>query len=198
MTKRFTYVIEHMEEDEPDSAPSSLPQWVLLEYKHMLSFAGEGSTVIFNHLSRSSCSALDSALSEGINAQTKVSDYPSRKSVASHQSSSLTLEELMKSHNIGKERICLLDPKSPIELSPNDGDGIFDWFLFGGILGDDPPRDRTGELRTMGFPTRHLGPVQMTTDTALGVTKMVVKDDVPLNSIPYIDRPTIQFSSNES
>ncbi|KAG8810196.1 hypothetical protein FRC18_004211 [Serendipita sp. 400] len=27
---------------------------------------------------------------------------------------------------------------------------------------------------------------------------MVVKDDVPLNSIPYIDRPTIRFSSNES
>ena len=43
-------------------------------------------------------------------------------------------------------------------------------------LGDDPPRDRTAELRALGFPTRHLGPVQMTTDTALGVTKRVVED----------------------
>ena len=42
--------------------------------------------------------------------------------------------------------------------------------------GDDPPRDRTSELRVLGFPTRHLGPVQMTTDTALGVTKLVVND----------------------
>lgn len=42
--------------------------------------------------------------------------------------------------------------------------------------GDDPPRDRTGELRALGFPTRHLGPIQMTTDTALGVTKLVVHD----------------------
>lgn len=42
--------------------------------------------------------------------------------------------------------------------------------------GDDPPRDRTSELRALGFPGRHLGPVQMTTDTALGVTKMVVCD----------------------
>lgn len=42
--------------------------------------------------------------------------------------------------------------------------------------GDDPPRDRTGELRVMGFPGRHLGPTQMTTDTALGVTKLVVHD----------------------
>ena len=43
-------------------------------------------------------------------------------------------------------------------------------------LGDDPPRDRTSELRVLGFPGRHLGPVQMTTDTALGVTKIVVQD----------------------
>ena len=43
-------------------------------------------------------------------------------------------------------------------------------------VGDDPPRDRTSELRVLGFPTRYLGPVQMTTDTALGVTKIVVTD----------------------
>lgn len=43
-------------------------------------------------------------------------------------------------------------------------------------IGDDPPRDRTSELRALGFPGRHLGPVQMTTDTALGVTKLVVED----------------------
>ena len=44
------------------------------------------------------------------------------------------------------------------------------------LQGDDPPRDRTSELRKLGFPTRHLGPVQMTTDTALGVTKKVIHD----------------------
>lgn len=43
--------------------------------------------------------------------------------------------------------------------------------------GDDPPRDRTSELRQLGFPSRHLGPMQMTTDTALGVTKRVVDDE---------------------
>jgi ribosome biogenesis SPOUT family RNA methylase Rps3 len=43
-------------------------------------------------------------------------------------------------------------------------------------IGDDPPRDRTSELRKLGFPTRHLGSVQMTTDTAVGVTKLVVLD----------------------
>ena len=58
-----------------------------------------------------------------------------------------------------------------------------------GILGDDPPRDRTGELRVLGFPNRHLGPVQMTTDTALGVTKKVVVDKIPLDKIPYVVSP---------
>lgn len=42
--------------------------------------------------------------------------------------------------------------------------------------GDDPPRDRTSELRELGYPTRNLGSVQMTTDTAVGVTKAVVGD----------------------
>lgn len=44
------------------------------------------------------------------------------------------------------------------------------------LTGDDPPLDRTSILRKKGFPSRHLGPVQMTTDTALGVVKKVVVD----------------------
>lgn len=41
--------------------------------------------------------------------------------------------------------------------------------------GDDPPRDRTSELRKKGFEGRRLGPKQMTTDTAVRVTRMVVE-----------------------
>ena len=55
----------------------------------------------------------------------------------------------------------------------------------GNTVGDDPPRDRTAELRKLGFPTRHLGSVQMTTDTALGVTKKVV-DDCGASNLIYI------------
>lgn len=40
-----------------------------------------------------------------------------------------------------KHRICLLDPAAKSELSPEDAHH-FDIFLFGGILGDDPPRGR--------------------------------------------------------
>jgi ribosome biogenesis SPOUT family RNA methylase Rps3 len=38
-----------------------------------------------------------------------------------------------------KAKVCLLDPKAAKDLAPADGDQ-FDYFLFGGILGDDPPR----------------------------------------------------------
>jgi Predicted SAM-dependent RNA methyltransferase len=69
------------------------------------------------------------------------------------------------------------------------------------MVGDDPPRDRTAELRALGFPTRHLGPVQMTTDTALGVTKRVVVDrgsSCPLGLFPSLTDPTDQFRSGKS
>ena len=41
--------------------------------------------------------------------------------------------------NHDRQKVCLLDPKAALDLSPGD-DEIFDAFLFGGILGDDPPR----------------------------------------------------------
>jgi len=106
--------------------------------------------------------------------------------------------DLMKQRNIPIERVCLLDPKATQELSPEDGQGAFDWLLFGGILGDDPPRDRTSELRVLGFPSRHLGSIQMTTDTALGVAKMIAVDGIPMRKIEFIDYPTIRFNAQES
>ncbi|KAI9796379.1 MAG: hypothetical protein M1835_004232 [Candelina submexicana] len=97
-----------------------------------------------------------------------------------------------------KEKVCLLDPTASKELNPNDGDN-FDIFLFGGILGDDPPRDRTSELRRKGFEGRRLGPKQMTTDTAVRVTRTVVQDKaVALADIPYIDHPELQIDEHES
>ncbi|KAL2152649.1 hypothetical protein VTH82DRAFT_5833 [Thermothelomyces myriococcoides] len=96
-----------------------------------------------------------------------------------------------------KSRVCLLDPAAANDLSPEDGDK-FDVFLFGGILGDDPPRDRTSELRKKGFEGRRLGPIQMTTDTAVRVTRMVVEGKTPLEEIPYLDSPELKFNEHES
>lgn len=58
--------------------------------------------------------------------------------------------------------------------------------------------DRTAELRKLGFIGRRLGPEQMTTDTAARVTRIVVQDRIPLDQIPYVDRPSIETGPGES
>ncbi|KAG2051872.1 DUF431-domain-containing protein [Suillus hirtellus] len=179
----FTYVIEHMEEDE--TTPKSLPPWVELEYVHMIMLAGINGRVEFTHLSQNSSSSLDARLAS-INEPS-----------ALYRVHTQSVMELLEQNNIPITRVCLLDPKAQTVLAPEDGK-IFDHFLFGGILGDDPPRDRTSELRQLGFPSRQLGSMQMTTDTALAVTKRVIDDKVQLNAIPYVDFPTITFNAKES
>ena len=75
--------------------------------------------------------------------------------------------------------------------------------------------DRTSELRKKGFEGRRLGPVQMTTDTAVRVTRMVVQGKsthlphshasqpkeaslVPLTKISYVDKPELRINGHES
>ncbi|KAL9084211.1 MAG: hypothetical protein Q9159_005334 [Coniocarpon cinnabarinum] len=90
-----------------------------------------------------------------------------------------------------KDRVCLLDPGASQELSPDDADR-FDVFLFGGIL------DRTSELRQKGFTGRRLGPVQMTTDTAVRAARNVVLKGMPLGDMKYVDHPEIKLDEHES
>ena len=39
--------------------------------------------------------------------------------------------DLMKASGVLLDKVCLLDPKAEKALSPEDGDGRFQWFLFG-------------------------------------------------------------------
>lgn len=57
-----------------------------------------------------------------------------------------TEDILTMADRIPHEKVCLLDPASPNVLSPEDA-LTYDFFLFGGILGDDPPRGNTNVLR---------------------------------------------------
>ncbi|OAV87836.1 hypothetical protein PTTG_10225, partial [Puccinia triticina 1-1 BBBD Race 1] len=104
--------------------------------------------------------------------------------------------DLIKNLKVAVEDVCLLDPKAEQELKPEDGHR-FRWFLFGGILGDDPPRDRTAQLRVCGFPSRHLGAIQMTTDTAVAVTKRIVEDNRTLEDLNWVVKPELVFSPKE-
>ncbi|KAG6840393.1 hypothetical protein C0991_006988 [Blastosporella zonata] len=110
-----------MEEDE-DTA-RSIPPWVELEYSHMRILAGPGAHVHFTHLSKSSTESLSVAF------QSSTTDLAD---ASCHEQGVL---DLMKSKGIALDKVCLLDPKAEAVLAPEDGDGRFDMFLFGGILG---------------------------------------------------------------
>ena len=111
---------EHMEEDNPDSS-STLPRWVFLEYAQMLKLAGPSSTVIFAHLSKSSCNALNDALREsGVGEQQ-----------AKFEVHEKGIMELMCEREVDLKSVCLLDPKAHRGLAPQDGEAEFRWFLFG-------------------------------------------------------------------
>lgn len=59
----------------------------------------------------------------------------------------------------------------------NTGRVVINWFMH---------TDRTGELRVKGFEGRRLGPVQMTTDTAVRVTRMVIEEQCMSVSYAYV------------
>jgi ribosome biogenesis SPOUT family RNA methylase Rps3 len=93
-------------------------------------------------------------------------------------------EESVRSMNL--KNACLLDMIASKELSPKDK---FDFYIFGGILGDDPPRSRTKEFFSwFKGETRHLGKMQMATDNAVLCTKMI-SDGKKLSEIAFIDNP---------
>src|SRR3989344_1393088 len=69
---------------------------------------------------------------------------------------------------------CVLDPEASQVLAPEKAKEI-DYFIFGGILGDYPPKKRTSEelTRFLKYKTYNLGKDQMSTDNAVFVVKQI-------------------------
>ncbi|PIN79587.1 hypothetical protein COV16_03445 [Candidatus Woesearchaeota archaeon CG10_big_fil_rev_8_21_14_0_10_34_8] len=89
---------------------------------------------------------------------------------------------------------CLLDPKAEKTLNPKDN---FDYLIFGGILGDDPPQGRTEKAFTgLKCEKRNLGSVQMSTNTAVLVAKMIV-DGRKFEEIKFVDELVIPVQEGE-
>ena len=168
MVARLTFVVEHL---DPELGP-----WSTLEY-----------TTIAQESSDASCDFILSSVPSSLLQSKELKDVG-----ANARSDAV---EVYFADN--KHRICLLDPSAKQELQPSDRQH-FDVLLFGGILGDDPPRDRTSELRKKGFTGRRLGPVQMTTDTAVRVTRKVLLEGKKLEEIPYVDFPELKLDEHES
>lgn len=173
------YIIEHMEE--------GFSEWVILEYSQILRDVG-AENLVLSSLPKSTTEKdiPEKLLSLGLRWTT--SDLKS-------------IDEDFKDLSPLKDgRVCLLDPRAAIDLQPEDAEE-FDYFVFGGILGDHPPRDRTKELKTT-YPnllvSRRLGDKQMTTDTAIRTTQLIVKNKTKFEDIKFIDYPEFRFNKNEA
>lgn len=135
--------------------------WCILEYESISKAVGKGSLII-----------------------TNVKSAASRKKLANF-ASEVRAESV---NSMGLAGACLLDMDAEKELSPDDK---FGFLIFGGILGDYPPRKRTVKfLGSLKAEKRHLGKVQMPTDNAVLAAKMVV-DGKNLSEIKFIDCPSI-------
>ncbi|KAM9911466.1 Rps3 or RNA methylase involved in ribosome biogenesis, SPOUT family [Metschnikowia aff. pulcherrima] len=165
------YVIEHMEE--------GFSEWVILEYSQIIRDVGRENLIL-------------TSLPKG----TTENDIPDRLLSLGLQWTTdecVTLDGGLKS-----DRVCLLDPAATEELVPQDAPH-FDYFVFGGILGSHPRIDRTGILREKyGFAGRRLGALQMTTDTAIRTTQLIIEKQTKFEDIKFIDYPEIRYNKYES
>ncbi len=94
--------------------------------------------------------------------------------------------------DMAPKNACLLDMDAEKELSPKDN---FDYLIFGGILGDDPPQKRTIHfLASLKAEKRHLGKMQMPTDNAV-LTAKTITAGKKLSEIKFIDNPSFKIES---
>lgn len=109
---KLTIIVEHLDPE--------LEEWQTLEYK-----------CIAEECKDANCKFLLSGLSSAEEVSQQLL-LPARTCTER------SVESLYPDPD-SRRRVCLLDPKADLDLDPEDAQE-FDVFLFGGILGDDPPR----------------------------------------------------------
>ena len=170
------YVIEHME--------TEVSEWVKNEYTRMVSDVGASNLMFTNMKPNVNCPAYDSEELTFLSGATLIPE---------------TFQEFHDAKDGDRTKAVLLDERSDAVLCPEDS-GKFQYFLFGGILGnvDELDMDRTKELRVQGYTLRHLGKEQMTTPTALAVSYRILHDQTPIEQLEFVDRPEYEITDAET
>lgn len=195
------YIINHMDE--------FLFEWSLCEYLQIDSYLSPLPNVSlylsnFNIIEKYT-STTQKSLNENIENQLKLRQsskllQPLAEDISYYISTDknlITLPEKINASGVSPKKdidfskVCLLDMRAEKTLCPSDG-AQFGVFIFGGILGDHPPRDRTAALRKQGFELRNLGKLQMSTDTAALVTSLIVDRGRKYEEIAFVDEPELK------
>lgn len=139
--------------------------WCILEYKHMSEVVGKGNLIFTN--------------------VPKKEHHKLEKYGEVH-------EESVRKLKIDFKKACLMEMITDDVLVTSDKNK-FEYFIFGGILGDYPPQGRTKVLHDL-CEMRSLGREQMSTDTAVLVTNMILNGK-KLSDIKFQD--TIELDTKE-
>ena len=126
-----------------------------------------------------------------LTSSDKVSQIKSDISEGKIQDDTQLILEIIEQEMGGvQERVCFMDMRGESKLQPADA-AQFQFVIFGGILGDHPPRDKAKEFRSNFSNVRSLGPTQMTTDTALLVCREILEEGKNIESLKFIEEPLI-------
>lgn len=108
--------------------------------------------------------------------------------------------EVIDKLGINKKEICILDPESNKILESRECSERFRYFLFGGILGDYPPKKRTKDELTKFIPNveiRNIGKEQMSTDNAV-YTVFQIANGKNFRDLKFQDGVSVKINEFES
>jgi len=149
-------------------------EWCLIEYQHISETVGKENlwfTNISNEKARKKLEKFGKVYSESIKKLGRMIDF---------------------------SKICVLDPEADKLLVTGDS-RVYDYFLFGGILGDYPPKKRTKKELTKfisGSGERHIGKEQMSTDNAVYTVKEIL-DGKKFEELKFKDKISIHLDKFE-
>ena len=155
-------------------------EWCLIEYGHISEIVGKENLIFTNIKNKK--------------------DYSKLKKLGNAFEEKIS--ELKDKLNFDKNKICILSQYAKKTLETNDKNK-FEYFVFGGILGDKPAKRRTedilSELRQnkIKFEERNLGSVQMPTDNAVYAVKKIL-GGAKLTDLRFIDEVEIEINKNEA
>jgi len=102
--------------------------------------------------------------------------------------------EIQIKEKINPKEVCVLDPESNKLLTTRESKK-FKYYVFGGILGDYPPRKRTKKELSNFIKSekRNIGKKQFSTDNAVFVTSQIVNGK-DFKKMKFIYKPTIKMN----
>lgn len=149
-------------------------EWCFIEYQHISEIAGKNSLIFTN-----------------IRNKRDESKLKKLGTVYDKQISELHFKN-----------ICILSQYASKTLTANDKNK-FQYFVFGGILGDSPAKKRTNAIiknlksKKIKFEERNLGKEQMPTDVAVYAAKKILNGG-KLRDFKFVDEVEIKIYENES